>query len=109
MNNYLIPANANKGKLILGYFRPIDLTIFLVGLTITLMLLFIFQDFMDNTLVAISLLLPVLISLFLVMPIPYQHNMLVLLTAIYKYYFVNRQTFIWKGWCNKYVDVAKKK
>ena len=109
MNNYLIPANANRGRLILGYFRPIDLVIFLIGLSITLILLLLFQDYMDNTFVAIALLLPVLISLFLVLPIPYQHNILVLLGAIYNFYFVNRQRYIWKGWCNKYVYDANKK
>lgn len=109
MNNYLIPANANRGRLILGYFRPIDLVIFLIGLSITLILLLLFQDYMDNTFVAIVLLLPVLISLFLVLPIPYQHNILVLLGAIYNFYFVNRQRYIWKGWCSKYVYDAKKK
>ena len=88
MNNYLIPANANRGRLILGYFRPVDLVIFLVGLSITLVLLLIFQDYMDNTVVAVLLLMPVLISLLLVLPIPYQHNILVLLGAIYNFYFV---------------------
>lgn len=108
-NNYLIPANANRGRLILGYFRPVDLVIFLVGLTMTLILLLIFQDYMDNTVVAIMLLLPVLIALFLVLPIPYQHNILVLLGAIYNFYCVNRQRYIWKGWCNKYGEDTIKK
>lgn len=108
-DEYLIPANANRGKLILGYFRPVDLVIFIVGLSITLLLLLIFQNYMDNTVIAILLLLPVLISLLLVCPIPYQHNVLVLLGAIYNYYFVNRQTYIWKGWCNKYGDESIKK
>lgn len=109
MNNYLIPANANRGRLILGYFRPIDLIIFIVGLAATLILFLMFQDYADNTMVAVGLLSPVLIALFLVLPIPYQHNILVLLTAIYNYYFVNRQRYIWKGWCNKYVEDTSKK
>ena len=109
MNNYLIPANANRGRLILGYFRPIDLIIFVVGLSITLVLLLIFQNYIDNTVVAILLLMPVLISLLLVLPIPYQHNILVLLGAIYNFYFVNRQRYIWKGWCAKYDEITNKK
>jgi len=108
VNNYLIPANASRGKLILGYFRPIDLTIFLIGLGITLFLLLIFQNEMDDTLIAIFTLSPVLIALFLVMPIPYQHNILVLLTAIFKFYYVNRQTYIWRGWCVRYDDDKRK-
>ena len=108
MNNYLIPANASRGKLILGYFRPIDLTIFLIGLGLTLLLLLIFQNDMDDTVIAIFTLSPVLIALFLVMPIPYQHNILVLLTAIFKFYYVNRQTYIWRGWCMRYDEDKRK-
>lgn len=109
MDGYLIPANANRGKLILGYFRPIDLIIFIVGVATSLILFLIFQDSTDSTLITILLLLPVIIALFLVLPIPYQHNMLVLLGAIYSYYFVNRQQYIWKGWCNNYGDDTIKK
>lgn len=97
--NYLIPANANRGKLILGYFRPVDLIVFLTGVTCTLILLFVFQNEMSNTWIAISTLIPAGISLLLVLPIPNQHNVMVLLQEIYRYYFVNRQTYIWKGWC----------
>lgn len=108
MNEYLIPANASRGKLILGYFRPIDLTIFLIGLTITLFLLLIFQNEMDDTVIACFTLAPLLIALFLVMPIPYQHNILVLLTAIFKFYYVNRQSYIWRGWCMNYDEEKRK-
>ena len=109
MNNYLIPANANRGRLILGYFRPIDLIIFVVGLSITLVLLLIFQNYMDNTVVAILLLMPVLISLQLVLPITYKNNVLVLIGAIYNFYFVNRQRYVWRGWCVKYDKDTNKK
>lgn len=105
--NYLIPANASRGKLILGYFRPIDLVIFIIGVSITLLLLLIFQNEMDNTWVAVLILVPALISILLVCPIPYQHNVLVLLTAIYNFYFVNRQRYIWRGWCHKYGEQDK--
>ncbi len=105
--NYLIPANANRGKLILGYFRPVDLVVFLVGVTATLILLFIFQNEMSNTWVAISTLIPAGIALLLVLPIPNQHNVMVLLQEIYRYYFVNRQTYIWKGWCRDSGDNKK--
>ena len=109
MNSYLIPANANRGRLILGYFRPVDLVIFIIGLSITFILFLMFQDYADNTMITILLLLPALIALFLVLPIPYQHNVLVLLTAIYKFYFVNRQKYLWKGWCTKYGDDTSKR
>lgn len=97
--DYLIPANASRGKYIFSYFRPIDLIIFAIGVGATLLLLLIFQNEMHNTLIAISTLIPAGICTLLVIPIPHQHNVLVLLTAIYKYYFVNQQTYKWRGWC----------
>jgi len=106
--NYLIPANANRGKLILGYFRGIDLAIFAIGILTTLVLLFIFQDYMSNTWVAVATLIPAGIAGFLVLPIPNQHNVLVLLQAIYNFYFVNRQKYVWRGWCASYVSKNKK-
>ena len=97
--NYLIPANANRGKLILGYFRPIDLIIFLIGVTTSFILLLIFQDQMSNTWIAVSTLIPAGVCTLLVVPIPYQHNVLVILQAIYNFYFVNQQRYVWRGWC----------
>lgn len=105
--NYLIPANANRGKLILGYFRTIDLIIFLTGVGLTFFLLLIFQNEMSNTLIAILTLIPAGICTLLVIPIPYQHNILVVLQAMYSFYFVNQQRFIWRGWCYKNGDVKK--
>ncbi len=107
--NYLIPANANRGKLYFGYFRGIDLAIFSIGVLITLIMLFVFQNEMQNTWLAVSTLIPAGIAGLLVCPIPYQHNILVLLQEIYRYYFVNRQTYIWKGWCGSYGDEIRKK
>jgi len=101
-NNYLIPANANRGKLIMGFFRGIDLAIFGTGAGTTLILLLIFQNYMTNIAVAISTMLPVLVTGFLVLPVPHQHNVLVFLGNFYNFYFVNRQKYFWKGWCNEY-------
>jgi len=101
-NNYLIPANANRGKLILGFFRGIDLAIFGIGAGLTLILILTFQGMLTNWTIAIGVLAPALIAGFLVIPIPYQHNVLVLLGSIYNYFFVNRQRYYWKGWCNNY-------
>lgn len=101
-NNYLIPANANRGKLILGFFRGIDLAIFGTGAAVTLVALFALQKYMTNVAVAITTMLPVLVTGFLVIPVPHQHNVLVFLTNFYKFYFVNQNKLYWKGWCNKY-------
>lgn len=102
MNNYLIPANASRGRLILGYFRGIDLAIFGSGAGLTMLLLLLFQGMMDDLMVTIVVLLPVAITGFLVLPVPHQHNVLVLLTNIYKFFFVNRQRYYWRGWCSQY-------
>ena len=99
MNGYLIPANANRGKLIFGFFRKIDLIIFGSGALTTFILLLVFQNSISRAPVAIGVLSPVLLTGLLVVPVPNQHNVLVVLTNIYKFYFVERRRFIWKGWC----------
>ena len=95
---YLIPANASRGKLIFSYFRVVDLIIFLVGLSITFILMMIFQGKMGNIWVSVSLLIPAGICTFLVMPIPNHHNVLVFLQEMYRFYTTN-QRYLWKGWC----------
>lgn len=99
MNDYIIPANANRGKLIFGFFRPIDLIIFSIGVGLTIILLFIFQNVISNLTIALAVLSPGLISLLLVLPVPNQHNVLVVLQNIYNFYFVDRRKFVWRGWC----------
>lgn len=96
MNNYLIPANTKKGQLILGLFRPIDLILFGTGLFITLIFLITLQ--MTSTLVTILILLPALVTGFLVMPVPYYHNMLIVISELIEF-FKNQRKYEWKGWC----------
>jgi len=100
MNNYLIPANANRGKLIFGFFRPVDAIVFGGGFATTLLLLLIFNNSMTSGVVAFSVLLPVLITGFLVLPVPNQHNVMVVIGNIWRFYFVDRRRFVWKGWCS---------
>ena len=97
-NNYLIPANTKKSKLILGFFTPIDLAIFGTGCLITVNLLFIFQGLTFT--MAIIVLMPALISGFLVIPVPNYHNVLQLITNIVTF-IMNRKRYYWKGWCYK--------
>lgn len=99
MNGYLIPANANRGKLIFGFFRKIDLMIFGTGAFTTLVLLLVFQSSLTRAPIAIAAMAPALLTGLLVIPVPNQHNVLVVITNIYKFYFVERRRFIWKGWC----------
>ncbi len=96
-HNYLIPANSKKSMMILGFFTPIDLLIFGIGCTITLTLLFLFNNKveMGELLLILS---PALISAFLVLPVPNYHNVLQLLTNIITF-FIGRKRLYWKGWC----------
>ncbi len=99
MNEYLIPANANRGKLIFGFFRPVDLIVFGSGILATFILLLVFQNFLSNIWMALLILSPALVTGLLVLPVPNQHNVMVVIGEIYKYYFVNRNKYIWRGWC----------
>lgn len=98
MDSFLIPANANRGKLLFGYFRPIDLIIFGIGFVISFLLL-MFLD-LTSTLMAVLALLPVGITGMLVFPIPYYHNTLIVIQELIRF-LNNRQRYIWKGWCYK--------
>ena len=95
-NNYLIPANTKKSQLIAGFFTKTDLAIFLIGCAVSLVMLLLFGSFSLGYL--ILMILPALISAFLVMPVPHYHNVLQLLTNIVNFY-LNRRIYYWKGWC----------
>lgn len=96
--NYLIPANTKRGKLIFGWFRPFDIILFGSGILVTFILLAFLP--LASTWMVILVLAPALITGFLVMPVPYYHNMLNIIVELYEY-LTNRQTYRWKGWCWK--------
>ncbi len=100
MNNYLIPANANRGKLIFGFFRPVDAIVFGTGVAITLILLLILQDSLNDGLIAFGVISPTVVTGFLVLPVPHQHNVMVVIGNIYNFLFVDRKRYVWKGWCS---------
>ena len=96
--NYLIPANTKRGRLLFGWFRPFDLALLGSGVLVTFVLLAFLP--MTNIWMVILVLAPALITAFLVMPVPYYHNMLTIIIELYDY-LTNRQTYRWKGWCWK--------
>lgn len=104
--NYLIPANTKRGKLILGFFKPVDLIIFGTGIAITLLLVVILP--MEQTLMAVLAISPALLTGMLVLPVAYYHNVRQLITEMFKY-FTSRNRFVWKGWCfiNESEDESK--
>ena len=96
MNNYLIPANAKKSLLILGFFTPLDLIVFGIGATFTIIMLMVIQN--SNLTTMIFIVLPLLISSLLVMPVPYYHNVMQLIINIFTF-FSSKRKYRWKGWC----------
>lgn len=96
MNNYLIPANSKKSKLIFGIFRPIDLGIFCIGVGLTLILLLLIPS--SEFWVVIIKLAPITICSFLIFPMGYYHNVRVFFRELFDY-LMSRRVYIWKGWC----------
>lgn len=105
MNNYLIPANTNRGKLIFGIFRKEDLILFGTGLGITLLLIMIVP--MRSTWITILVLAPAAISALLVAPVPYYHNILNVIKELFEF-INNRQKYVWRGWCSGYGENGDK-
>lgn len=99
MNEYLIPANTKKGQLIFGLFRPFDLILFSIGIMVTIFLLMILP--LSSTIMALFALLPALICAFLVMPLPYYHNILNVIVEMNDF-FTTQRSYKWRGWCFKY-------
>lgn len=96
MNDYLIPANTKRGKLILGLFQPIDLIILGIGVGLTLLLIVILP--IDQVWFAVAAVFPGLLAGFLVLPVAYYHNIRQLVTEMIKY-LMSRKKYVWKGWC----------
>ena len=104
--NYLIPANTKRGKLILGFFKPMDLFILAGGILVTLLLMATSE--MTSPIITILVLSPAIICGFLVLPVPYYHNVLVYLQEMYRYYS-NPRRYYWRGWCAWYDGESDKK
>ena len=102
-NQYLIPANTKKGNLIFNIFQPVDLTIFLTGVGLTLLMLVIVSNVkaLNNNVTLILSLVPGLVAVALVFPFPNYHNIRVALGELI-HFFTNRQRYVWRGWCSGY-------
>lgn len=98
-NNYLIPANSKKSQLILGFFTPLDLILFGSGCGLTVLLLMLVKN-ADLT-IMILILLPALITGFLVTPVLYYHNVLQFIINVISFIF-NTRRYYWRGWCVRY-------
>lgn len=99
MNNYLIPANSKKSQLILGFFTMTDILLFGFGCGLTVLLLVIVQN--ASMAQMILILMPALVTGFLVTPVMHYHNVLQFIINICNYVF-NPRRYYWKGWCVKH-------
>ncbi len=100
-NQFLIPANTKKGQLILSIFRPVDLGIFVTGVSITFILLIIFSQIDLGIIFNIMAIFPALVCTFLVIPVANYHNVLVAIQEIIHFYS-NNKNYKWRGWCAVY-------
>lgn len=96
MNGYLIPANSKKSMLIFGVFNKVDLWIFAIGVSVSLLLLMVLP--VEGLLFAVLALAPGVVASVLVIPIPNYHNIRTIIRLAYEFY-TTRQQFVWKGWC----------
>lgn len=95
---YLIPANSKSGQLLFGIFRPVDLIIFAVGITLSLLMMVIVSP--NSLATAIICLLPVGICSLLIIPVPNYHNVLVVISELILF-CTSRRNYKWEGWCYK--------
>ena len=98
MNGSLVPANAKKSILLMGFLRISDAWILAGGVLLTVGLLAFFGN--AETWMLLLFCIPMLISSLLVMPIPNYHNTLCAIQSVLNFY-QNRRNYIWRGWCMK--------
>lgn len=98
-NIYLIPANSKKSMNILGLFKPVDVGVLSGGILITFALLIVFNSIEETTFKFLCA-IPALLAILLVAPLPYYHNVRVLLGNVFRF-FSSRRNYFWRGWCVK--------
>ena len=101
-NDYLVQKKKKRATLVGGFLRPVpDLVIAAIGTGVSLIALMATSTVgMWATIIS---LIPLLVSWFLVLPIPNYHNTLCVIQSIIAFY-QRRKNYIWRGWCMKYDD-----
>lgn len=97
-NQYIIPANSKKSQLILGFFTGLDLTIFIIGMSVSGIMLMLTNT--KNIWAMVGMASPALIAAFLVAPVPNYHNVMTFIGNINRFY-TGRKKYYWRGWCCK--------
>ena len=95
---YLIPANSKAGQLIFGFMNKFDLFLVSGGVCVSVLFLVLFKP--ETFSVALFCMLPLLVTGFLIVPVPNYHNILTLIIEMI-HFFYNRRNYKWKGWCYK--------
>ena len=99
--NYLVPANSKKQTLLFGFLDKPDIPILITGIVSSVILLLLLNNTGSFIGVIIDI-LPLAICSFLVFPMPNYHNVRIFLREMYRFYFVKRRKYVWRGWCYKY-------
>ena len=97
---FIVPSNSKKQGLIFGFMKLPDVFILSIGVGLSFILFMSIP--VDKIGIAILCLLPILISGFLVFPIPNYHNTRYLIGVIIRYYFQDIRKYYWRGWCYQY-------
>lgn len=96
MNDYIIPANSKKSLLIMGMFKMTDMYILGTGIVTSLILMFAING--DDIWIMVIKLLPLALSVLLVLPIPYYHNVITYIMDFITY-VQSQKEYKWRGWC----------
>ena len=95
-NRYLIPANTKRSMLIFGLFKPVDIIIFVIGGSLTAILIAALgTDTPAQVLVGLA---PLLISVVMLSPVPNHRNFWTFTVNVYTY-FTSQRKYRWRGWC----------
>ena len=106
-NGYLVPTNTKRATQILGILRPTpDAVIAGVGTVVSIIALMATSTV--GLWATILSLLPMLVCVFLVLPIPNYHNILCVIQSVLDFY-QRRKKYIWRGWCMRYEFQETKK
>ena len=97
-NQFIMPANSKKSRLIFGLFTVTDLIVLGVGILLTVFMLFILKE--PKLWETIISAMPLILSVCLVFPVANYHNVLQLVINIVNY-LTGRKKYYWKGWCVK--------
>ena len=101
---FLVPANTKKSVLIMGFKRPIDLIIGVVGLVSTVLILLILGD--TNTWTTLLACLPAIVAGLLILPIPNYHNTIARLHRLcfFPKLLKIKQTAVFRKWICGYLQ-----